>query len=377
MNAERLYKVSSELVKDMDEHNIAQLFSNLNQHFSQVVSSPGQPQYQTNFINSKTALFEALEASYVNNFNTIDLQIIAGINGENLVGERLKDRIHNIIEQNGIGITPNVAYNKFKAVYDEFVQFKNSLKSLDELFGKLGIKEEPILQKGEAEVSFLLPRNIIKGDFTNFEKDIKFFRSFLDIVREVSGEEYRIEKIASSDFEFFICAGLNFALTVSNVLNPILEMFLNILKIRQVFNESQNIGIPEEKLGIFAEHEKELVEATIAKSQTALLNHIKDEHRKNEIQSTLIKTTLDTLVQKIDNGYQVVVSVSEDTEDNTENGTEESNDKIMGMQDISQLNKNTEKVCAALQKDGNILKLPAYSPEKKEAPKQKDKDASA
>ena len=154
-------------------------------------------------------------------------------------------------------------------------------------------------------------------------------------------------------------------------------MFLNILKIRQVFKESQNIGIPEEKLGIFAEHEKELVEATIAKSQTALLNHIKDEHRKNEIQSTLIKRTLDTLVQKIDNGYQVVVSVSEDTKDNTENGTEESNDKIIGMQDISQLNKNTEKVCAALQKDGNILKLPAYSPEKKEAPKQKGKDASA
>ena len=376
MNAERLYKVSSELVKDMDEHNIAQLFSNLNQHFSQVVSSPGQPQHQTNFINSKTALFEALEASDVNNFNTIDLQIIASINGENLVGERLKERIYNIIEQNGIGITPSVAYNKFKEIYDEFVQFKNSLKNLDELFAKLGIKKEPVLENGTAEISFFMPRNIIDGDFSNFEKDVKFFRCFLDVVREVSGEEYHVEKIASSDFELFMISPLFFASILSATLNPILEMFLKIIEIRNALKFSQNVGIPDDKLAGFKEHEHQLIESTISQSQEILLKHIKDDTRQNELRSR-IKTTLDTLVQKIDNGYQVVISVSEDTEDNTENGTEESNDKIMGMQDISQLNKNTEKVCAALQKDGNILKLPAYSPEKKEAPKQKGKDASA
>ena len=153
-------------------------------------------------------------------------------------------------------------------------------------------------------------------------------------------------------------------------------MFLKIIEIRNALKFSQNVGIPDDKLAGFKEHEHQLIESTISQSQEILLKYIKDDTRQNELRSR-IKTTLNTLVQKIDNGYQVVVSVSEDTEDNTENGTEESNDKIMGMQDISQLNKNTEKVCAALQKDGNILKLPAYSPEKKEAPKQKGKDASA
>ncbi len=357
MNAERLFKVATEIVTDIKNNDIVSLLEEFNRSFSRIVSAPNQQQYQTSFQTAREALFGALESSSINSFNVMDYQIIKEIGGADLLGRSLKQRILSVENHGGINITPSVAYEMFKKIYDAFINFNKSLEQLISVFSEFGLRSENFLDKNQAEVSILMPRNIIDGDLKKFETDVKNFRDFLDLISEVSGEAYRIEKVASSDFEMYVLSGLLYASCVSQALNPILDTFIRILDIREAYKKLKESGIPKETIQPLQDYENSLIEDTIEKSQERLLAHCADEGRKNEL-ATKSKRALTTIVEKFNNGYQVSVSLSEEWQNEEENDSEDGLSITALQNSIKELNTNLERVSNVIEIEGHILQLP-------------------
>ncbi len=357
MNAERLFKVATEVITDIKNNDIISLLEGFNRSFSRIVSAPNQQQYQSAFVEARGVLFNALENSSINNLNLIDYQIIEEIGGAELLGKKLKQRILDVESQGATNITPGIAYEMFKRVYEAFTNFNKSLEQLISVFNDFGLKPDKILDKSQAEVSILMPRNIIDGDLKKFETDVKNFRDFLDTISEISGEPYRIEKVASSDFEIYIFSGLFFASCVSQVINPILDTFVKIMAIREYYKKLKENGVPEETIQPLQDYENSLIEETIEKSQERLLAHCADEGRKNEL-ATKSKRALTTIVEKFNNGYQVSVSLSEEWQNEEENDSEDGLSITALQNSIKELNTNLERVSNVIEIEGHILQLP-------------------
>ena len=362
MNAERLLKVATEIISDIKTNNIISLLSDFNQRFSQIVAAPGQQQYQANFIAARDALFKALDNSAINNLNPMDYQIIVEIGGDGLIGKHFKQRIYDVEKQESLNITPSVAYNNFGKIYEEFNKFYKSLEQLVNIFSNFGIKRDKQLDGNQAELSILIPRNVINGDLKKFETDIKIFRDFLDVVQEVSGESYKIEKIASSDFELYILSGLMYASCVAQALNPILDMFIKIMEIREHSKRLKDSGVPDETLRPLQDYERQMIDSTIKTSQQSLLQRCKDDGRRNEL-AIRTQKTLDTMVRKFNDGYQVVVSLTEEQTDDPDAETDQNVVNAELRDSLNTLNSNLSRVCSAIETNGNILQLPEVQDE--------------
>jgi hypothetical protein len=367
MNIEKLYKVSNAVINDIDENKIKQLFSTFDTALSQLASAPQQVQYQTNFSTAKSNFFEALGNCLFNDFGAVDLQIIDELGGTSLLGNNLKDKIQGILDRVNTSMLPAQARTEIQPIKQGFDKFIANLSSMTGLFDNLGLEPEDTLDNEHGEVSIVLPRNIINGDFSNFEKDVKNFRQFLDCIQNISDDkdEYEITKISSSDFMFTILCGLGFAKAISMAINPILDMFIKIQTIRENNLRLQQMKAPKEVEKSMRDWETGLVEKTIEETSKIMLANCKNKKGRTDPEmKSHIKSELKMLVEKFDNGYQVVVTMneahSEEYDESEENVAEDKNITDL-RQELKTLNANSEKVLASIQEVGQILKLPAYS----------------
>ncbi len=102
MNAEKLYKISSELKAEFDKINIVNVLTQLKNHLQNMVNQPQQPAHQQSLSKSQKQLFDYLETAPSNDFSPIWRQIIEEIGGIDLVGKNLKQRIEDAFNGNQI-----------------------------------------------------------------------------------------------------------------------------------------------------------------------------------------------------------------------------------------------------------------------------------
>jgi hypothetical protein len=375
MNIEKLYKVSAIVVKDIADNKVKEMFNGFVSALAQIVQQPQQPQYQTNFATAKDNFFQALNSCQFNDFGAIDLQIIGELGGTDILGNNLARKIENVLASVNTTMLPAQAQQQIQPIQQEFDKFVERLTKMNKLFDDLGIEKETLLEDNQSEISIVFPRDIVDGDFGNFEKDVKSFRRFLECIREIAGakEDYKISKISSSDFLIALVGTLGFASLLAKAINPILDMFIKIQEIRINREKLKQMKAPQKVIKETEDWEKGIVKETIDATTKIMLEKVKADKigRQQAELDNYVKTELEILVQKLDNGYQVVVSMNEETEpeegENGEAKPKENKEAIELLEQLKTLNANSEKVYSVIQTDGRILQLPAYGKEAEEA----------
>lgn len=370
MNVEKLNKIASFILEDIKNNQIVENFASFINNFNNFVSNMQHAPYQTSFSQSRDNLFKSLDNCTYNNMSFFEKEIIKEIGGENFLGINLKNNLMESLEKNQM--TPAQAYQEITPMHSGFSNFINQLSNLKAALDALNIEEEDNLDNDQGIISFLLPRDIIDGELDLFEKDIKTFKNFLNVIHQLSGDtqKYQIHKISSSDFVIDILAYSGTIYAISKTINEILKIFKNYLEVRELKEKFKGIQSSSKK-----QKEQKKIEDDIDKfiqgilednietisNEIIIKSEIKDMPRKNELKANLI-ISLKQLVAKLDNGYQINVTSKID-----ENNMESDDEKLSKLaEEIASLNQNTSFLAAKISGQGPILSLPAFSNENEE-----------
>ena len=311
MNAEKLYKISSELKLEFDKINIVNVLTQLKNHLQNVVNQPQQPNHQQNLTKSQKQLFDYLETAPSNDFSPIWKQIIEEIGGINLIGKNLKQRIEDAF--NGNQITPSTALEEINKILSETQTFYNSLNQINTGFESLNVGMEE-LEQGYCELSYLIPRRFTEENLSSLKKEIAELNFILNNISEVvtgKKQEFKVNTLSSSDYTLYI----ELTLLIGNILIIATEKILNtykiILEIKNLRNELKEKGVPEKETKGIERHANNTMETEIIElAKDIVTKHYKgkDNERKNELISGLT-ISFNKIANRIDNGFNLDIRV--------------------------------------------------------------------
>lgn len=364
MNAEKLAQYAELLIQDDKENEISSIFEKFNNKLANFSQNSHVPQYQTEFIEAKKELFEALQNSVYNSMSYLDQNNIDSMGGENILGLYMIQNIKQILEQNQM--TPIEAKKDIDPLWAKYNNFIQNIKQLSTSFKALKIENEAVLNENEGEVAFMFPKEIIDGDLKLFYKDINTFQCFMNVLLEISGddENYKLSTISSSNFIIYLTATCGLLKLIASTINEVLKIFKNYMEIRQTCQQMKEQNFPQKVVEDSEKHLSSLLEKNIDNIVNAVLKNYQktDKNRKNELKNNL-KISLQKMFAKIDNGYQVNVSYNfeyRETDDGEE--TEEfQNTEIEKLkEEVKSLNDNVSNLAKEIAINGPILQLPAF-----------------
>ncbi|MBT5788265.1 MAG: hypothetical protein HOI14_04250 [Flavobacteriaceae bacterium] len=357
MNVERLHRILLDLQKELDGINQGNLIQQVETHLQNQVNQPNQPTHQTNLVKSLENLYKALSNSKYNKYSPSWKQAIEEIAVDDLFGTRLKTKIENILSANAI--TPAKALEDIKEINADYKQFKSAITNTLDGFEELGIEEE-ILEPGECELGYTIPRDFIDNKLSSFENEIKELTFILNHISEaVEGEkqEFKIKTISSSDFLLYLIIGLQVADVLSKATERILNHYKQILEIKVLRNQLSEKGVPANKTKSVDTYANGMMESEIKKIAKEVLDeHYEgDNRRKNELENGVV-FALNKLANRIDNGFNVEIRVEPLPKPNKdEEITEEQQVEI---ELVKSIQKSSEKI-EFIETDGeSILELP-------------------
>ncbi|NMB81858.1 MAG: hypothetical protein GYA14_08570 [Ignavibacteria bacterium] len=345
MNAEKLYKISSELKDEFDKINVVNVLTQLKRHLQNMVNQPQQLAHQQNLTKSKKQLFDYLETAPSNDFSPIWRQIIEEIGGINLVGKNLKQRIENAFNSNQI--TPSSALEEINTILTETQSFYNGLNQINAGFASLNIGMEE-LEPGHCELSYLIPRKFTEENLSSLKKEIAELNFILNNISEVAtGEkqEFKVNTLSSSDYTLYI----ELTLLIGNILiiatEKILNTYKTILEIKNLRNQLKEKGVPEKETKGIEQYANSTMETEIVKlAKEMVTQHYKgkDSARKNELINGLT-ISFNKIANRIDNGFNLDIRV----ETLPEAGKEE--EKSAEQKQQEQFIKNIQKSSKSLE----------------------------
>ncbi len=344
MNAEKLFKVTSELKAEFDKINVVNVLTQLRNHLQNVVNQPQQAVHQQNLSKAKKQLFDYLESAPSNEYSPILKQIVQDIGGAELVGKNLKTRIEKAFIGNQI--TPSVALEEINKILSETQAFYNALNQIVAGFSGLKIGKEE-LEPGHCELSYLIPREYTKENLSSLKKEIAELNFILNNISEViTGEkqEFKVNTISSSDYTLYI----ELSLLIGNILiiatEKILNTYKTILEIKNLRNQLKDKGVPEEKTKGIEEYANKTMEVEIVKlAKEMIKNHYKgkDNGRKNELISGLT-ISFNKIANRIDNGFNLDIRVEPLPQSTDEDKTSEQEEKEKLINSIKKSSKTLE-----------------------------------
>ncbi len=357
MNVERLNRILIDLNDALKKENTVILLQEVRDNLQNQVNQPNQPVYQTELVKSLEKLYENLIKSAYNNYSPSWKEIINEIGHSVEFGDELKRKIESIFSSNVI--TPAKALEDINELFEDLQNFQTAINNTLSGFETLGIEEE-ILEDGECELGYTIPREFIDNELSGLKKEISELNFILNHISEaVTGkkEEFKVKTISSSDFLLYILISLNVADVLSKATERILNHYKQILEIKSLRNQLKEKGVPAQQTkgiesyanGIMKEEIKAIAKEVIEEYYKG------DKGRKNELENSL-EIALNKLANRIDKGFNVEIRVEPlpAPKDKT-NETEEYQKKVEIIKSIQQSAKNIEYI----ENNGeSILQLP-------------------
>jgi len=310
MNAERLHAIIIALSQEMANTQSTENLERLINALQNVVNQPNAPNQQ-NLSESLKAMYSALTDTPSDKFSPAWRQVLSEIGGESLVGTLLKSNIEGIFARNQI--TPAVALDELRQVFDKLRSFKNALNQCISSLGHFHIGNEK-LSPGECEIGVLVPRKIVKNQLPDLVKELKEIEFILNTFSEVATgrkDELQIRSISSSDFLVFLQAIPQYAALVAVAIERTVALYRNLLEIRKLKQEIKKQGVPEEHTAGIEHYAKQHMETGIEKIAIEIVNEYckkSDKGRKNEL-TNAVRICLNKIANRIDQGFNIEVRV--------------------------------------------------------------------
>jgi len=311
MNAERLHAVVIALNQEMSKNDTPGKLQQLITALQQVVNQP-HPSHQQILSQALKAMYAAVSESPSDAFSPAWRQILAELNGDELVGQSLTTAIENTFSRNQI--TPAVALEELQAIHQRLQAFKNALDQVQASFKLLRIGDEK-LSPGDCEIGILVPRAAVDNKLLDFAEELKEIGFILNTFSEVATgtkDDLCIRTISSSDLLVHLAAGAPYAACVAVCVERVVTLYKQLLEIRKLRQEIRKQGVPDDDTSGIEKYANTLMARGIDKIAAEVIKeyHKKgDVGRKNEL-TNAVRISLNKLANRIDHGFNIEVRIA-------------------------------------------------------------------
>ena len=310
MNAERLHIVALTLSQELTEQNVISTLQTLVNSLQSIVQS-NNANTQQNLVSSRDAFYVAVTDTPSDSFTPAWRQILVEMDGEELFGKNLKQRVQQILADNQM--TPGVAQQQLEEILSKLQAFKKALDQLLAAFEYFNIGSET-LAPGEAEITLLIPREEVHDKLEEFIEELEEMKFILNTFSEVATghkDDLKIRTVSSSGLMLFLAASPVFGAFIAKAVDFVVGTYKKILDIKKLQLEIARLELPDAISEQTKAHANSLMEAGIDKFTIEIVNEYhkgKDGGRKNEL-TNAVKISLNKIANRIDRGFNFEVRI--------------------------------------------------------------------
>jgi hypothetical protein len=312
VNAERLHAIARTLSEELDQFGTPTTLRQLTSSLRQSAQDPGQPAYQNQAAEARSALSTALVDAPSNDFSPAWRDAIHEMGIDRLLGTGLRDEVEAIFAQNEL--TPVAAADQLDPLADQLEELHRSLSNITSAFDFLNIGAET-LGPGEYEIGFLIPRDEVNEDLAALGREFvqleRILKPFLELSTG-SRPDVRVRSISSSEFQVFLDSAPAMALMIATAAERIITVYEKVLNIRLAHQKLKDSEVPDSVLSEVSHVAETKMEADIEAIADEILsaNAPSDDGRANELRVEL-RHSLNAMANRIDRGFNIEVRVGE------------------------------------------------------------------
>lgn len=304
MTSQRLYGIVKYLDSLDQKLALQTTLETIRDTLASLVSSPGQPAAQTT-LAAALATFSKGVANMGASITPSQEELIREIGGADFFDPTMAEKIQTSIQTNAM--TPSVAQTFVQEFATKRATFLATIRGAKQAFEKLGIKEVD-LKPGNADASFLIPKEIFDSELGLFARELKFITRLVEHFTEAQTgniEPVILEQLSSSTPAVSIVANLAALGLLATVIKQFLEAWLKFEEIREVRAKVAKLGFTGPALKQFDDQITTSIEEVIEKStELVIANYPGTPQRKNELANAIRKDT-GHLFSQIERGLTV------------------------------------------------------------------------
>lgn len=307
MDSGYLKSLIDRLISDEDDLNIQSKLGDFVNSIERLSANPNNEQIQIEVSDVLAALSAAL-LLIEDRYSPADRKSLREISADRFFDRSLAENIKSDIADNPI--TPAVVRQSVTQLAAERKSYLDSLRAITAGLSTLNILPS-LLNEGDAEVGFTLPRPLFNNDLDGLIKELRtinrVIRAFGELVTG-SAEPAEIHSISTSDPSFFF--GLNpvVAAAIGGAVTWALNTWKQVEEIRKVRAETRKLTTFTEKEveDFFGTKVEEIVTLSIDRKVKELLPNLAEAGRAKE-QAADLGWALRALLARIERGMLVEV----------------------------------------------------------------------
>lgn len=308
MNASRLLEVVQLLIDVEKRKKIQDALTNLNSALNNLVSNPSQATHQNEFAQGieklSTLMHEVRET-----FQPAQVKLLKEIGAAEYFVDDLAREISAWLSENVA--TPAAAQQKLTELINERETYLTRIRQLRENLLGIGIEVDG-LQPGQAEIGFLLPRDLFDNEFEHLLKELDVLKKIIRAFSEAANgsiEPIEVRQISTTDPLFFFGLNPTTIAMIGGAITWALHSWKSVEEIRKIRAETENIAVFKdsdlEKL--FEDTIKKQVKQAVDEHTTEIMKGVEDRKgRKNE-QEVYIKWALNSIISRVERGMTVEI----------------------------------------------------------------------
>jgi hypothetical protein len=308
MNASRLLEVVQLLINVEKRKKVQDALNTINTALSNLVSNPSQASHQSEFAQSVEKL-RTLMGEVQDTFQPAQIKLLEEIGAADFFVGDLAGEISRWVSENVA--TPAVAQQKLTTLIGERDAYLTQVRQLRENLTNLGIEVDG-LQAGQAEIGFLLPRELFDNELEPLLKELGVVKQIIRAFSEAamgSAEPIEVRQISTSDPLFFFGLAPETIALIGAAITWALHSWEKVEKIRKLRAETANIpafkGGQIEKM--FDDTIKQEVEKAVQEHTAEIMKGIKGRKGRENEQETHIKWALESIISRVERGMTVEI----------------------------------------------------------------------
>ncbi|CAN7705997.1 hypothetical protein [Mesorhizobium sp. LjNodule214] len=336
MNASRLLEIVDFLLQSEDQAATESRLSDLSSALGQLVTSPAEPTHQQALSDALDRLAESLDL-FRRPFQPAQVKLLEDIGAGSYFVEDIVGGIRKWISESPA--TPAVAQDKLAKFIKRRSAYITHLKNLKASLQSVGIKKDE-LEAGQAEVGFLLPRDLFNNQLDKLIDELRFVKmATLEFSEAATGsaEPIEVRQISTSDPQFFFwlstetIALLGFAATLA------INTWKQLEEIRKIRAETEKIAdFKDDPIAeLFDEKIKKVVDQSVDAKVEEILREVDGKAGRKHEQATDMKWALDSILARVERGMTVEIRLLPPKIDDGDDGAAGANIKYDNLKQVA------------------------------------------
>lgn len=304
MNVNRLMGFLQGILDAETKYRVQKRLQTLDAQIQQIVNNPQTPQHQTNAKNALKELREGIDGMF-GELTPAEWEFLGERDAQELFGLELVEQIES--QQAANGITPAVlkSFVSEKSSKRQKIlgDFRNILTNLT----AVGFEVEN-LEPGEAEVGFIIPRQLFEDSLLGLAEEFRVIDRVLGFFSEaVTGkrEPANIGELSTTDPLVLVPTAVGVAVAVGKTVTWLMDTYERTLRIRKLRAESKEFGLPY----LVLKEYMDLIETTISDAIEQRIAELlpKDRKPRDGELSNGLRWSMKAILARLERGMRVEV----------------------------------------------------------------------